>query len=74
VPKVLTAEAVELSDVVITMGCGDTCPYYPGTRYLDWPLDDPAGQGIEAVRPIRDQIKANVEQLITDLLPEGESS
>jgi len=68
VPKVLTAEAVEVSDVVITMGCGDTCPYYPGTRYLDWPLDDPAGQGIEAVRPIRDQIKTNVEQLIAELL------
>jgi arsenate reductase (thioredoxin) len=69
IPKTLTAEAVEVSDVVITMGCGDTCPYYPGTRYLDWPLDDPAGQGLEAVRPIRDQIKANVEQLIAELLP-----
>ena len=53
-PKILTTEAVEVSDVVITMGCGDACPFYPGTRYLDWPLDDPAGQGIEAVRPIRD--------------------
>jgi len=74
VPKVLTAEAVEVSDVVITMGCGDTCPYYPGTRYLDWPLDDPAGQGVEAVRPIRDQIRANVEQLITELLPDAELS
>ena len=70
-PKVLTGEAVEVSDVVITMGCGDTCPFYPGTRYLDWPLDDPAGQGIEAVRPIRDQIKANVEQLIGEMLPQG---
>ena len=59
-PKVLTGEAVEVSDVVITMGCGDTCPFYPGTRYLDWPLDDPAGQGIDAVRPIRDAIKAKV--------------
>ena len=68
-PKILTPEAVEVSDVVITMGCGDTCPFYPGTRYLDWPLDDPAGQGLEAVRPIRDAIKANVEQLITELLP-----
>jgi arsenate reductase len=58
-PKVLTGEAVQASDVVITMGCGDTCPYFPGTRYLDWPLDDPAGQGIDAVRPIRDAIKAN---------------
>ena len=70
-PKVLTGEAVQASDVVITMGCGDECPYYPGTRYLDWPLDDPAGQGIEAVRPIRDQIKANVEQLVAELLPDA---
>ncbi len=70
-PKVLTGEAVEVSDVVITMGCGDTCPFYPGTRYLDWPLDDPAGQGVEAVRPIRDAIKAKVEALIAELLPEG---
>jgi arsenate reductase len=69
-PKILTPDAVEVSDVVITMGCGDTCPFYPGTRYLDWPLDDPAGQGVEAVRPIRDAIKAKVEQLITELLPE----
>jgi arsenate reductase (thioredoxin) len=69
VPKVLTGEAVAASDVVITMGCGDTCPFYPGTRYLDWPLDDPAGQGIEAVRPIRDAIKAKVEALIAELLP-----
>ncbi len=68
-PKILTPEAVQVSDVVITMGCGDTCPYFPGTRYLDWPLDDPAGQGIDAVRPIRDQIKANVVQLIAELLP-----
>jgi arsenate reductase (thioredoxin) len=69
-PKILTDEAVQASDVVITMGCGDTCPYYPGTRYLDWPLDDPAGQGVEAVRPIRDAIKAKVEQLIAELLPD----
>jgi arsenate reductase len=69
-PKVLTGQAVEVSDVVITMGCGDTCPFYPGTRYLDWPLDDPAGQGIDAVRPIRDAIKAKVEALIAELLPE----
>ncbi|MFN8073932.1 MAG: arsenate reductase ArsC [Kineosporiaceae bacterium] len=68
-PKVLTAEAVSVSDVVITMGCGDTCPYFPGTRYLDWALDDPAGQGIEAVRVIRDQIKARVEGLVAELLP-----
>ena len=69
-PKILTPEAVEVSDVVITMGCGDTCPFFPGTRYLDWPLDDPAGQGLDAVRPIRDAIKSNVEQLITELLPD----
>jgi arsenate reductase (thioredoxin) len=69
-PKILTGEAVEVSDVVITMGCGDTCPYYPGTRYLDWPLDDPAGQGIAAVRPIRDAIRARVEALIAELLPD----
>ena len=73
-PKVLTGEAVEVSDVVITMGCGDTCPFYPGTRYLDWPLDDPAGQGVEAVRPIRDAIKAKVEALIAELLPEQASA
>ncbi|MBL8929384.1 MAG: arsenate reductase ArsC [Kineosporiaceae bacterium] len=69
-PKVLTGEAVQVSDVVITMGCGDTCPFYPGTRYLDWPLEDPAGQGLEAVRPIRDKIRSNVEQLIAELLPD----
>lgn len=68
-PMVLTGQAVQACDVVITMGCGDTCPYYPGTRYVDWPLDDPAGQGIDAVRPIRDAIQANVEQLIAELLP-----
>ena len=67
-PKVLTPEAVQASDVVITMGCGDACPYYPGKRYEDWKLDDPAGQGIEAVRPIRDDIKQRVEALIADLL------
>lgn len=66
-PKVLTTEAVQSSDVVITMGCGDECPYFPGTTYLDWALDDPAGQGIEAVRPIRDEIRARVEALIADL-------
>jgi len=57
IPKVLTTAAVEESDVVITMGCGDTCPFFPGKRYLDWPLADPAGQGVAAVRPIRDEIK-----------------
>ena len=67
-PKVLTTEAVQASDVVVTMGCGDTCPIFPGTRYLDWQLDDPAGQGIEAVRPIRDEIRRRVEALISDLL------
>ncbi|PPG37406.1 arsenate reductase ArsC [Pseudoclavibacter sp. RFBA6] len=69
-PKVLTTEAVQASDVVITMGCGDACPFFPGKRYEDWKLDDPAGQGIDAVRPIRDDIKQRVEALIADLLPE----
>jgi arsenate reductase (thioredoxin) len=68
-PKILTTEAVKAADVVITMGCGDTCPYYPGKRYEDWVLDDPAGQGIEVVRPIRDQIRRRVEQLIGELQP-----
>lgn len=68
-PKILTSEAVQSSDVVITMGCGDTCPFYPGIRYEDWQLDDPAGQGIEAVRPIRDEIRGRVEALIASLLP-----
>jgi protein-tyrosine-phosphatase len=66
-PKVLTAEALEASDVVITMGCGDSCPNYPGKRYLDWQLDDPAGQNIEAVRPIRDEIERRVRALIAGL-------
>ena len=60
-PKILTDEAVRASDVVITMGCGDTCPIYPGKRYEDWELDDPAGQGVEAVRPIRDEIRRRIE-------------
>jgi arsenate reductase (thioredoxin) len=68
-PKILTTEAVKTSDVVITMGCGDTCPFYPGKRYEDWVLDDPAGQGMEAVRPIRDEIRRRVEQLIDELQP-----
>ena len=68
-PKILTTAAVKASDVVITMGCGDTCPYYPGKRYEDWVLDDPAGQGIEAVRPIRDEIRSRIEALIGELLP-----
>ena len=66
-PKVLTDEAVRESDVVITMGCGDACPFYPGKRYEDWKLDDPAGQGIEAVRPIRDEIRRRVESLVASL-------
>ena len=66
-PKVLTTFAVEQSDVVITMGCGDACPFFPGKRYLDWVLQDPAGQGVADVRPIRDQIKKLVEELIPTL-------
>jgi arsenate reductase (thioredoxin) len=68
-PKVLTLDAVEVSDVVITMGCGDTCPILPATSYRDWALADPAGQGIETVRSIRDEIKTRVQALITELLP-----
>ena len=68
-PKILTNEAVKASDVVITMGCGDSCPYYPGKRYEDWNLDDPAGQDINHVRGIRDEIKRRVERLISDLQP-----
>jgi arsenate reductase len=67
-PKVLTPEAVQESDAVITMGCGDACPFYPGKRYEDWVLDDPAGQGIETVRVIRDEIKKRVEQLLSELI------
>lgn len=66
-PKVLTADAVQASDVVVTMGCGDACPFYPGVRYEDWELDDPAGQGIEAVRPIRDEIRGRVVGLLDSL-------
>lgn len=68
-PKVLSTETVQASDVVITMGCGDTCPFFPGKRYEDWVLDDPAGQQIEAVRPIRDEIRARVEALIAEIAP-----
>jgi len=68
-PRILTVEAVKESDVVITMGCGDACPIFPGKRYEDWELDDPADQGIEAVRPIRDEIRGRVETLIDELLP-----
>ena len=69
IPKVLTDEAVRASDVVITMGCGDTCPIYPGKRYEDWKLDDPAGQGVDAVRPIRDEIRKRIEGLIAEIAP-----
>jgi len=68
-PKVLTTEAVQDSDVVITLGCGDECPFFPGKRYEDWTLDDPAGQGIDAVRPIRDEIRRRIQQLVGELLP-----
>ena len=68
-PKILTPDAVETSDVVITMGCGDTCPVFPGVRYRDWELPDPAGKGVDAVRPIRDEIKARVQALIAELTP-----
>jgi arsenate reductase len=67
-PKILTPEAVQQSDAVITMGCGDACPFYPGKRYEDWVLEDPAGQGIESVRIIRDEIKVRVETLLAELL------
>jgi len=67
-PKILTDEAVAGSDVVVTMGCGDACPYFPGKRYEDWQLEDPAGRGLEAVRPIRDEIRRRVEDLVDELL------
>ncbi|MCX5081463.1 arsenate reductase ArsC [Streptomyces sp. NBC_00401] len=69
VPKVLKVEAVQASDVVITMGCGDTCPVFPGKRYLDWELQDPAGQGVDAVRPIRDEIEKRIRGLIDEIAP-----
>ncbi|OCG74752.1 arsenate reductase ArsC [Microbacterium sediminis] len=68
-PKILTVDAVKESDVVITMGCGDACPIFPGKRYEDWALQDPAGQGIETVRPIRDEIRDRVEALIAEIAP-----
>jgi arsenate reductase (thioredoxin) len=68
-PKPLTDDVVRASDVVITMGCGDACPIYPGKRYLDWQLDDPAGQSVDQVRPIRDDINTRVQQLLAELLP-----
>ncbi|MFD6288294.1 arsenate reductase ArsC [Streptomyces sp. NPDC060205] len=66
-PKILTTEAVQASDYVITMGCGDACPIFPGKRYLDWDLEDPAGKGVESVRPIRDEIRARIEALIAEI-------
>jgi arsenate reductase (thioredoxin) len=66
-PKVLTTDAVEASDVVITMGCGDACPIFPGKRYLDWQLEDPAGQGLASVRPIRDEIERRIRDLLAEL-------
>jgi arsenate reductase len=68
VPKILTTESVQESDVVITMGCGDTCPFFPGKRYEDWVLEDPAGQGIEPVRIIRDEIKRRVTELLAEII------
>ncbi|MFH9133909.1 arsenate reductase ArsC [Streptomyces sp. NPDC017524] len=70
-PKVLTVDAVRESDVCVTMGCGDTCPVFPGKRYLDWKLEDPAGRGVAAVRPIRDEIRTLVEGLIAEIAPEA---
>ena len=71
-PKPLTDEAARAADVLITMGCGDACPVYPGKRYLDWELTDPAGQGVEAVRPIRDEIDRRVRALLEELAPAGQ--
>ena len=68
-PTVLTTDAVEASDVVITMGCGDACPIFPGKRYLDWALEDPAGRGVEAVRPIRDEVESRIRGLLAGLVP-----
>ena len=73
-PKVLTTDAVQASDMVITMGCGDACPIFPGKRYEDWELEDPAGKGIDTVRQVRDDIRTRVEALISDLLPVGGQS
>ncbi|WP_341855014.1 arsenate reductase ArsC [Brachybacterium sp. GPGPB12] len=73
-PKILTPESVQASDVVITMGCGDDCTYYAGKRYEDWKLADPAGKGVAEVRPVRDEIRARVEELIASLLPQGTST
>ena len=72
-PKVLTTEAVKDSDVVITMGCGDTCPFFPGKRYEDWELDDPAGEDIDSVRAIRDDIRTRIETLLSEILPASDA-
>ncbi|WP_182885223.1 arsenate reductase ArsC [Microbispora sp. H10885] len=72
-PRVLTPEVVQASDYVITMGCGDACPIFPGKKYLDWALDDPAGKGVEAVRPIRDEIRSRIESLIAEIDVRSES-
>ena len=68
-PRLLDYDAAYTSDVIITMGCGDACPIFPGKRYEDWKLDDPAGQGVDAVRPIRDEIRDRVQILVSELLP-----
>jgi len=73
-PKILTVDAVQDSDVVITMGCGDTCPIFPGKRYEDWELTDPAGQGIDVVRQVRDEIRGRVGALLAELLPDAAGS
>jgi len=73
VPKILTVDAVKESDVVITMGCGDTCPIFPGKRYEDWELEDPAGKDLETVRRVRDEIKARVEALLAEIVPVGQA-
>jgi protein-tyrosine-phosphatase len=72
--KPLANDAVKASDVVITMGCGDECPHFPGKTYLDWELDDPAGRGIDAVRPIRDEIDARVRALLAELVPAADAA
>ena len=74
VPMRLATEAVEAADVVVTMGCGDACPVFPGISYRDWALEDPAGKGIDAVRPIRDEIKTRVQALVAELLPSNEAA
>ena len=74
IPKVLTVEAVRESDVVITMGCGDACPIFPGKRYEDWALQDPAGQGVDAIRPIRDEIRSRIQALLSELTPNGQAA